>query len=446
MGRQYFGTDGVRGRVGEEPMTPEWILRLGWAAGRVLTNGVQRPRVLIGKDTRLSGYLLESALESGLAAAGVDVLLVGPLPTPAIAYLTRTLRADAGIVISASHNPYEDNGIKFFSGDGLKLPDQTEAAIEAEMAKPLGCVAPAALGKARRLEDAAGRYVEYCKTTFPADLDLRGLRIVVDAAHGAAYKVAPMVLTELGAEVLSIGTQPNGININDGVGSTAPAALLAAVKNAEADLGVALDGDGDRVLLIDSQGNPWDGDAILWLLAHAMQEQSGLAGVVGTVMSNLGLERALAQMGIPLVRAPVGDRYVLEAMRRLGYPLGGENSGHIITPANTTGDGILAALQVLAYLRRRGSSLQEWFGKLHLFPQVLLGMPVRGARELLQKPAVQTAIEESALALGTAGRLLVRPSGTEPLLRIMVEAEDYDLAEQSAKGLQQKIQAFAGES
>ncbi len=426
-------------------MTPEWILRLGWAAGRVLTNGVQRPRVLIGKDTRLSGYLLESALESGLAAAGVDVLLVGPLPTPAIAYLTRTLRADAGIVISASHNPYEDNGIKFFSGDGLKLPDQTEAAIEAEMAKPLGCVAPAALGKARRLEDAAGRYVEYCKTTFPADLDLRGLRIVVDAAHGAAYKVAPMVFTELGAEVHTIGTQPNGININEGVGSTAPAALLATVKNAEADLGIALDGDADRVLLIDSQGNLWDGDAILWLLAQAMQEQSGLAGVVGTVMSNLGLERALAQMGIPLVRAPVGDRYVLEAMRRLGYPLGGENSGHIITPANTTGDGILAALQVLAYLRRRGSSLQEWFGKLHLFSQVLLSMPVRGARELLQKPAVQTAIEESALALGTAGRLLVRPSGTEPLLRIMVEAEDYDLAEQSAKGLQQKIQAFAEE-
>ncbi|MCE5359821.1 MAG: phosphoglucosamine mutase [Acidithiobacillus sp.] len=446
MTRRFFGTDGVRGRVGEIPMRADWVLQLGWAAGRVLTRGVQgRPRVLIGKDTRLSGYLLESALESGLAAAGVDVLLVGPLPTPAIAYLTRTLRAHAGIVISASHNPYEDNGIKFFSADGYKLPDAVEEAIEVELEKPMACSAPDALGKARRVDDASGRYVEYCKTTFPVSADLRGLRIVVDAAHGAGYKVAPMVFSELGAQVESIGVQPNGININDGVGSTAPAALIAAVAEHRADLGIALDGDGDRVLLVDAKGNAWDGDAILWILAQAMAEQGALPGVVGTVMSNLGLERALQNAGIPFVRSAVGDRYVLERMQALGYPLGGENSGHIITPANTTGDAILAALQVLAFLQRKGRQLHEFAGALQLYPQVLVGLRLADAKGKLQRADVQAALKSAERQLAGHGRLLVRASGTEPLLRIMVEAEDRQIAVSAAEQLRAQIAACVAE-
>ncbi|WP_308389312.1 phosphoglucosamine mutase [Acidithiobacillus sp. AMEEHan] len=447
MTRKFFGTDGVRGRVGEMPMRADWVLQLGWAAGRVLTRGVSgRPQVLIGKDTRLSGYLLESALESGLAAAGVDVLLVGPLPTPAIAYLTRTLRAHAGIVISASHNPYEDNGIKFFSGDGYKLPDAVEEAIEAELEEPMRCAAADSLGKARRVDDAAGRYVEYCKTTFPASADLRGLRIVVDAAHGAGYKVAPMVFSELGAQVESIGARPNGVNINDGVGSTAPQALIAAVQERQADLGIALDGDGDRVLLVDARGNAWDGDAVLWLLAQAFQERGVLSGVVGTVMSNLALEKALTEQGVPFVRSAVGDRYVLETMRRLGYPLGGENSGHLITPANTTGDAILAALQVLAFLQQKGRSLHELADGLKLYPQVLRNLRLPDARQHLERPDVQQLLQAAEAQLAGRGRLLVRASGTEPLLRIMVEATESWLAQSVAEELQAQVAACVTES
>ena len=440
MARQFFGTDGVRGRVGDLPMHPEWVLRLGWAAGHVLTAGAPgRPRVVIGKDTRLSGYLLESALESGLAAAGVDVLLVGPLPTPAIAYLTRTLRADAGIVISASHNPFPDNGIKFFSGDGLKLADEIEEAIEARMTLPLTLPDADRLGKARRVDDAAGRYVEFCKTTFPGDLDLRGLRLVLDCAHGATYKVAPMVFAELGAQIEAIGVHPDGLNINDEVGSTAPELLRSQVVASGADMGIAFDGDGDRLLLVDGEGELWDGDSILWLLAREMRETGQLPGVVGTVMSNLALEQAFAQWGVPFVRAAVGDRYVLEQMRALSYPLGGESSGHIITPANTTGDGILAALQVLAIVQRRCQPLHVLRGDFRLAPQILRSLPIASAREFLKDAAVRAAIAQAEAELWQRGRLLVRPSGTEPLLRIMVEAADRATAEAVASRLSDQL-------
>jgi phosphoglucosamine mutase len=372
--------------------------------------------------------MLESALESGLAAAGVDVLLVGPLPTPAIAYLTRTLRADAGIVISASHNPYQDNGIKFFSGDGYKLPDAQEEAIEAWMDRPMTLSASERLGKARRVGEAAGRYVEFCKTTFPADLDLRGMRLVLDCAHGANYKVAPMIFGELGATLELLGVEPNGININDQVGSTHPEALRAAVLRTGADMGIAFDGDGDRLLLVDDQGELLDGDEILWLLARDMCQHGELSGVVGTVMTNLALEQALAGCGVPMVRAPVGDRYVLEAMRRHGYPLGGESSGHIITPANTTGDGILAALRILAILRRTGEALAALREGYRPFPQVLKSVRIAGAQSLLDQPLARQLIADAEDRLGGTGRLLVRPSGTEPLLRIMVEAASADMA------------------
>ncbi|MGK9449834.1 phosphoglucosamine mutase [Acidithiobacillus caldus] len=440
MARQFFGTDGVRGRVGDLPMHPEWVLRLGWAAGHVLTAGAQgRPRVVIGKDTRLSGYLLESALESGLAAAGVDVLLVGPLPTPAIAYLTRTLRADAGIVISASHNPFPDNGIKFFSGDGLKLADEIEEAIEARMNLPLTLPEADRLGKARRVDDAAGRYVEFCKTTFPSHLDLRGLRLVLDCAHGATYKVAPMVFAELGAQIEAIGVQPDGLNINAEVGSTAPELLRSQVVASGADMGIAFDGDGDRLLLVDGEGELWDGDSILWLLAGAMREAGTLTGVVGTLMSNLALEQAFADWGVPFVRAAVGDRYVLEQMRARGYPLGGESSGHIITPANTTGDGILAALQVLAIVQQRRQPLHALRGDFRLAPQILRSLPITDARAFVQRADVQEAIHHTEAELGGRGRLLVRPSGTEPLLRIMVEASDHATAEAAATSLGERL-------
>ena len=440
MARQFFGTDGVRGRVGDLPMHPEWVLRLGWAAGHVLTAGAQgRPRVVIGKDTRLSGYLLESALESGLAAAGVDVLLVGPLPTPAIAYLTRTLRADAGIVISASHNPFPDNGIKFFSGDGLKLADEIEEAIEARMNLPLTLPEADRLGKARRVDDAAGRYVEFCKTTFPSHLDLRGLRLVLDCAHGATYKVAPMVFAELGAQIEAIGVQPDGLNINAEVGSTAPELLRSQVVASGADMGIAFDGDGDRLLLVDGEGELWDGDSILWLLAGAMREAGTLNGVVGTLMSNLALEQAFADWGVPFVRAAVGDRYVLEQMRARGYPLGGESSGHIISPANTAGDGILAALQVLAIVQQRRQPLHALRGDFRLAPQILRSLPITDARAFVQRADVQEAIRRTAAELGGRGRLLVRPSGTEPLLRIMVEASDHATAEAAATGLGERL-------
>lgn len=429
MTRKWFGTDGVRGQVGDSVIHPEWVLRLGWAAGHVLTADASgRPQVVIGKDTRLSGYMLESALESGLAAAGVDVLLVGPLPTPAIAYLTRTLRADAGIVISASHNPYQDNGIKFFSGDGYKLPDAQEEAIEAWMDRPMTLSASERLGKARRVEDAVGRYVEFCKTTFPADLDLRGMHLVLDCAHGANYKVAPMIFGELGATLDFLGTEPNGININDQVGSTHPDALCREVLRSGADVGIAFDGDGDRLVLVDEHGELLDGDEILWLLARDMCQRGQLAGVVGTVMSNLALEQALADCGVPMLRTPVGDRYVLEAMRSHGYPLGGESSGHIITSANTTGDGVLAALQILGILRRSGQTLAALRAGYRPFPQVLTSVRMAGAQDLLDQPLARQLIADAEGRLAGTGRLLVRPSGTEPVLRIMVEAAAADLA------------------
>ncbi|MEY2332950.1 phosphoglucosamine mutase [Acidithiobacillus ferrianus] len=429
MTRKWFGTDGVRGQVGDSVIHPEWVLRLGWAAGHVLTADASgRPQVVIGKDTRLSGYMLESALESGLAAAGVDVLLVGPLPTPAIAYLTRTLRADAGIVISASHNPYQDNGIKFFSGDGYKLPDAQEEAIEAWMDRPMTLSASERLGKARRVEDAVGRYVEFCKTTFPADLDLRGMHLVLDCAHGANYKVAPMIFGELGATLDFLGTEPNGININDQVGSTHPDALCREVLRSGADVGIAFDGDGDRLVLVDEHGELLDGDEILWLLARDMCQRGHLAGVVGTVMSNLALEQALADCGVPMLRTPVGDRYVLEAMRSHGYPLGGESSGHIITSANTTGDGVLAALQILGILRRSGQTLAALRAGYRPFPQVLTSVRMAGAQDLLDQPLARQLIADAEGRLAGTGRLLVRPSGTEPVLRIMVEAAAADLA------------------
>ena len=429
MARKWFGTDGIRGQVGDSVIHPEWVLRLGWAAGHVLTADASgRPQVVIGKDTRLSGYMLESALESGLAAAGVDVLLVGPLPTPAIAYLTRTLRADAGIVISASHNPYQDNGIKFFSGDGYKLPDAQEEAIEAWMDRPMTLSASERLGKARRVEDAVGRYVEFCKTTFPADLDLRGMHLVLDCAHGANYKVAPMIFGELGATLDFLGTEPNGININDQVGSTHPDALRREVLRSGADVGIAFDGDGDRLVLVDERGELLDGDEILWLLARDMCQRGQLAGVVGTVMSNLALEQALADCGVPMLRTPVGDRYVLEAMRSHGYPLGGESSGHIITSANTTGDGVLAALQILSILRRSGQTLAALRVGYRPFPQVLTSVRMAGAQDLLDQPLARQLIADAEGRLAGTGRLLVRPSGTEPVLRIMVEAAAADLA------------------
>ncbi|PKY11788.1 phosphoglucosamine mutase [Acidithiobacillus marinus] len=444
MSRKWFGTDGVRGRVGDSVIHPEWVLKLGWAAGHVLTAGAsERPRVVIGKDTRLSGYLLESALESGLASAGVDVLLVGPLPTPAIAYLTRTLRADAGIVISASHNPYQDNGIKFFSGNGYKLPDAQEEAIEAWMDRPMLVSDSEQLGKARRVEDAAGRYVEFCKTTFPANLDLRGLHLVVDCAHGANYKVGPMVFRELGATLTLLGVEPNGININAGVGSTCPEILQEKVRNSQADLGIAFDGDGDRLILVDEKGEVLDGDELIWLLARDMQQQNALSGVVGTLMSNLALEQGLAELGIPFVRSAVGDRYVLEAMQQNGFNLGGESSGHIITPANTTGDAILAALRILAIMRKHNKSLEALRAGYRPYPQVLIGIRLAEARRMLDNPSARQYIAGAERDLADQGRLLVRPSGTEPLLRIMVEAKSAELADRVAKKLATELEILA---
>ncbi|MEW5790186.1 MAG: phosphoglucosamine mutase [Pseudomonadota bacterium] len=434
MARKWFGTDGIRGRVGELPIVPDLILKLGWAAGHVLAGHVKgRGRVLIGKDTRLSGYLLESALEAGLASAGLNVLLVGPLPTPAIAYLTRALRADAGIVISASHNPYADNGIKFFSGDGYKLPDAVEAEIEEWLERPLTLPAPDQLGKAKRVDDAVGRYVEFCKHTFPGHEDLNGLRIVVDCAHGATYKVAPMVLQELGATVIAMGNQPDGLNINDGVGSTDPALLQQKVVEEGAHLGIAFDGDGDRVVLVDERGQLVDGDQILYVIASAMQAQGTLqGGVVGTVMSNLGLERALAAQGIPFQRAAVGDRYVLEKMREARWSLGGETSGHIITPNNTTGDGIVAALKVLAVMRERGQPLSALVAAMPRLPQILKNVRLGQRLDYRGFPEVLAAIRSAEERLASRGRLLVRPSGTEALLRIMVEGEDDAMIDQVA--------------
>lgn len=433
MSRKYFGTDGVRGLVGQMPITPEFIMRLGYAAGTVLVaddlqHGTlpagERPAVLIGKDTRVSGYLLEAALEAGFAAAGVDVMLCGPLPTPAVAYLTRALRLQAGVVISASHNPFHDNGIKFFSGQGSKLPDALEHEIEARLEQPMGCMDSAHLGRARRISDAQGRYIEFCKSTFPNELDLRGLRIAVDCAHGAAYQVAPAVFHELGAEVVAVGVAPNGLNINDGVGATAGDSLRRAVLEQRADIGIALDGDADRLLMADADGTLYDGDRLLYVIAR--NRSFGKAeGVVGTLMSNLGLEHALARHGIAFERARVGDRYVLETLNERGWSLGGENSGHIIClDKHTTGDGIVAALQVLSALRRQGVTLAEACSDLTMYPQRLVNVCLPQGFDWRSDPGIQTASQAAEAALNGRGRVLLRPSGTEPLLRVMVEGEE----------------------
>ncbi len=428
MSRKYFGTDGIRGRVGDAPITPEFVLRLGFAAGEVLARGLSghdRPAVLIGKDTRVSGYMLEAALESGFAAAGVDVMLCGPMPTPAVAYLTRALRLSAGIVISASHNPYADNGIKFFSADGGKLPDAVEHEIEAALERPLVCRPSAELGKARRIDDAAGRYIEFCKSTFPNALDLKGMRIVVDCAHGAGYHVAPPVFHELGADVHALGDEPNGFNINDRVGATHPQALAAAVREHRADVGIALDGDGDRLLMADASGQTYDGDQLLYVIARRRARRGSLAGVVGTLMTNLALERALGELGVGFARAKVGDRYVLELLHEKGWDLGGENSGHIIClDKHTTGDAIVSALQVLAAVREEGRDLAAVAGTLRLYPQRLINVRVARSFDWERDAAIGRARAEAAQRLGPRGRLLLRASGTEPVLRVMVEGED----------------------
>ncbi len=432
MSRRYFGTDGIRGRVGEQPMSPDFVMRLGAAAGRVFA-AEGRGKVLIGKDTRISGYMFESALEAGLAASGVDVRLLGPMPTPGVAYLTKTFRASAGVVISASHNPFHDNGVKFFGGDGGKLPDAVELAIETALEAPLQVVDVASLGKARRVSDAQGRYIEFCKSALDAGLSLRGLRVALDCAHGATYHVAPAVLTELGAEVVAMGVAPDGFNINDGCGSTAPAQLQALVREARADVGIALDGDGDRVILVDDTGQLVNGDGILFVIATAAAARERLRGpVVGTVMSNLGLEQALAAAGIGFERAPVGDRHVLERLHQCDGVLGGEPSGHVICLDRTsTGDGIIAALQVLAVMMETGRSLRQLAAPLRHFPQIIEN--VAASREALGHRDVTAAVAAARSALGQSGRVLLRPSGTEPVVRIMLEGADEPLIQHHAR-------------
>jgi phosphoglucosamine mutase len=425
------------------PITPDFIMKLGYAAGRVLVQsqpGVARHEVLIGKDTRISGYMLEAALEAGFAAAGVDVLLAGPIPTPAVAYLTRALRLSAGVVISASHNPYQDNGIKFFSAGGNKLPDEVEASIERELDKPMQCVPSERLGKARRLEDARGRYIEFCKSTFPNESDLRGMRIVVDCAHGAAYHIAPHVLHELGGEVIAIGDKPNGFNINDAVGATAPAALAAAVREHRADIGIALDGDADRLIMVDGAGQTYNGDQLLYVMIKHRLSLGLLPGVVGTLMTNMAVEVALKRLGIGFVRAKVGDRYVLEMLLERGWQLGGEGSGHLLfLDKHTTGDGIVSALQVLAALKASGMTLAQSCADLPLFPQTLINVKVSPGYAWQKQAAVLDEKELVEAALGDTGRVLIRPSGTEPLLRVMVEAETAELANTMARRIADKI-------
>ena len=424
MSRKYFGTDGVRGLVGQYPITPDFVMKLGWAAGTVLAKQGTR-KVLIGKDTRISGYMLESALEAGLSAAGIKAVLLGPMPTPAVAYLTRTFRAEAGVVISASHNPYYDNGIKFFSTDGTKLPDEVELAIEAQLDCEMSCVESDKLGKATRIDDAPGRYIEYCKSSFPSELSLDGLKIVLDCAHGATYHIAPSVFRELGAEVVVIGGEPNGININAQVGSTHPEALIARVQAEQADLGIAFDGDGDRVMMVDQGGYLIDGDEILYIIARDLHEQGKLlGGIVGTQMTNLGLELALAELGIEFRRAKVGDRYVMEMLKELGWRLGGENSGHVIClDHGTTGDGIVAALQVLKAMARSGGDLQSLRSGMSKFPQILVNVRFTASEDPVQDGAVLAAVAEAERELAGRGRVLLRKSGTEPLIRVMVEGE-----------------------
>jgi phosphoglucosamine mutase len=443
MTKKYFGTDGIRGKVGEHFITPDFVMRLGYAAGKVLTSVNSNlakgahPSVLIGKDTRISGYMLEAALEAGLSAAGVDVLLTGPMPTPAVAYLTRALRAQAGIVISASHNPYYDNGIKFFSSEGAKLADDIEHAIEAELDKPMQVMESAKLGKARRIDDAAGRYIEFCKSTFPNNMDLRGLKIVLDCAHGATYHVAPDVFHELGAEIIAIGNKPDGLNINEQVGSTHPQALQKTVLEYGADLGIAFDGDGDRVMMVDAKGNLLDGDQLLYIIALGLQAKGELkGGVAGTLMTNLALEHGLQKHNIPFARAKVGDRYVLELLNEKHWKLGGENSGHILTlDKHTSGDAIIAALQVLHALLLSGKTLANLGADLVLYPQVLINVKTAKKIDLDHHAEIQMAVKVAENELAGRGRVLLRASGTEPKIRVMVEGEDQLQVQTLAKNI-----------
>lgn len=444
MTRKYFGTDGIRGKIGRYPMTPDFVLKLGWAAGKVLANQ-GHPLVLIGKDTRISGYMLESALQAGLVAAGVNIRLLGPMPTPAVAYLTRAFRASAGIVISASHNPYDDNGVKFFSSKGTKLPDAVEEEIESWLDKDFKTVDSDALGKVERINDAAGRYIEFCKRALPSDVSLKGLRIVVDCANGATYHVAPDVLRELGAEVIAIANAPDGLNINEQCGATHVAGLQETVSRYRADVGVALDGDGDRLIMVDDAGQVVDGDEILAIIAHHRHAEGKLeGGVVGTLMSNLGLEKSIQALGVPFYRANVGDRYVIEQMEQYGCQLGGESSGHIIVRNFiTTGDGIIAALQVLRAMRVTGKPLRELKLIMPKYPQTLINVPTRQKINLQESASIQAAVRDVEQKLGIRGRVLLRASGTEPLIRVMVEGEDAaetrTLAEQIAEAVRTAV-------
>ena len=437
MTRRYFGTDGIRGTVGQEPITPDFVLRLANAVGRVLKQSQARPTVLIGKDTRISGYMLESALESGLNSAGVDVVLLGPLPTPGVAYLTRAQRASLGVVISASHNPFEDNGIKFFSAQGTKLPDAWELSVEEALSHPPAWETSAKLGRARRLDDAAGRYIEFCKSTFDSHLSLRGLKIVVDAAHGAAYQIAPKVFHELGAEVIAIGCAPDGLNINRDVGATHPQALVEAVRAHGAHYGVALDGDADRLQMVDGQGRLYNGDELLYLIAdERLARGAVIEGVVGTLMTNMAVQLAFEQRGLELVRAKVGDRYVLEALQERGWILGGEGSGHLLAlDKHTTGDGLISALQVLQACVRAGKSMAALLDGLQLFPQTLINVRLAPGTDWQANGAMQTAVRDAEKALGKAGRVLIRASGTEPLVRVMVEAREAAQAQALAQNI-----------
>jgi len=437
MTRRYFGTDGIRGTVGQEPITPDFVLRLANAVGRVLKQSQSRPTVLIGKDTRISGYMLESALESGLNSAGVDVVLLGPLPTPGVAYLTRAQRASLGVVISASHNPFEDNGIKFFSAQGTKLPGAWELSVEEALGHPPTWETSAHLGRARRLDDAAGRYIEFCKSTFDSNLSLRGLKIVVDAAHGAAYQIAPKVFHELGAEVIAIGCAPDGLNINRDVGATHPQALVDAVRAHGAHYGVALDGDADRLQMVDGQGRLYNGDELLYLIAdERLSRGAVIEGVVGTLMTNMAVQLAFEQRGLALVRAKVGDRYVLEAMQERGWILGGEGSGHLLAlDKHTTGDGLISALQVLQACVRAGKSMAELLDGVQLFPQTLINVRLTAGTDWQSNTRMQAAVREAEIALGKAGRVLIRASGTEPLVRVMVEAREAAQAQALAQSI-----------
>jgi phosphoglucosamine mutase len=437
MSRTYFGTDGIRGTVGRPPITPDFMLRLGHAVGQVLRRSTPRPTVLIGKDTRISGYMLESSLEAGFASAGVDVLLSGPLPTPGVAYLTRALRLDLGVVISASHNPYADNGVKFFSARGEKLPDEWELAVEAALQQAPQWADSANLGKARRLDDASGRYIEFCKSTVPHSLSLRGVKVVVDGANGAAYHVAPDVFHELGATVVKIGCSPDGFNINLGVGATAPAALVQAVAEHRADYGIALDGDADRLQMVDALGRLFNGDELLYVMAaDRLAQRQAVPGVVGTLMTNMAVELALKKMGVSLVRAKVGDRYVLEELSARGWQLGGESSGHLLAlDRHTTGDGIVSALQVMQAVRRNGSTLAALLDGVQLFPQTMINVRLPDGRRWQDNRALADAQAQAEQQLGNSGRVLIRASGTEPVLRVMVEARDAAVGRRCAEAM-----------